>query len=65
MTTDGTKIGGEMGQDVKRRMTYSSAVIDGFKINSTIYVRDSIVRTTDTRLSKETDVVVCSPGARI
>ena len=63
--TDGTKIGGEMGQDGERRKTYSAAVIDGFKRNSTIYVGDSIVRKTDTRLSKGKDVVVCLPGARI
>ena len=62
---DGTKIGGEMGQDGERRKTYSAAVIDGFKRNSTIYVGDSIVRKTDTRLSKGKDVVVCLPGARI
>ena len=46
--TDGTKIGGEMGQDGERRKAYSAAVIDGFKRNSTIYVGDSIVRKTDT-----------------
>ena len=54
-----------MGQDGERRNTYSAAVIDGFKITSTIYVGDSIVRKTDTRLSKGKDVVVCLPGARI
>ena len=63
--TDGTKIGGEMGQDGERRKTYSVAVIDGFRRNSTIYVGDSIVRKTDTRLSKGKDIVVCLPGARI
>ena len=63
--TDGTKIGGEMGLDGERRKTYSAAVIDGCKITSTIYVGDSIVRKTDTRLSKWKDVVVCLPGARI
>ena len=63
--TDGTKIGGEMGQHGERRKTYSAAVIDVFKINSTIYVGDSIVRKTDTRLSRGEDVVVCLPGARI
>ena len=63
--TDGTKIGGEMGQDGERRKTYSAAVIDGFKRNSTIYVGDSIVRKTDTILSKGKDVVVCLPGSRI
>ena len=50
--TDGTKIGGEMGQHGERRKTYSAAVIDGFKRNSTIYVGDSIVRKTDTILSR-------------
>ena len=49
----------------ERRKTYSAAVIDGFKRTSTIYVGDSIVRKTDTRLSKGKDVVVCLPGARI
>ena len=63
--TDGTKIGGEMGQDGERRKTYSAAVIDGFKRNSTIYKGDSIVRKTDSRLSKRDDVVVCLPRARI
>ena len=63
--TDGTNIGGEMGQDGERRKTYSAAVIDGFTRNSTIYVGDSIVRKTDTRLSKGNDVVVCLPGSRI
>ena len=62
--SDGTKIGGEMGQDGERRNTYSAAVIDGFKRNSTIYVGDSIARKTDARLSKGKDVVVCLPGAR-
>ena len=42
-----------------------AAVIDGIKRNSRIYVGDSIVRKTDTRFSKEEDVVVCLPGARI
>ena len=55
--TDGTNIGGEMEQDGERRKTYSAAVIDGFKRNSTIYVGDSIVRKTDTRLSNGKDVV--------
>ena len=63
--TDGTKIGGEMGQHGERRKTYSAAVIDGFKRNSTIYVGDSVVRKTDTRLCRGEDVVVCLPGARI
>ena len=63
--TDGTKIGGEMWQDGERRKTYSAAVIDGFKRNFAIYVGDSIVRKTDTRLSNGKDVVVCLSGARI
>ena len=63
--TDGTKIGGEMGQDGERRKTYSAAVIDGCRRTSTIYVGGCIVRKTDTRLSKGKDVVVCLPGARI
>ena len=64
-STDGTKIGDEMRQDGGRRNKYSAAVIDGIKRNSTIYVGDSIVRKTDTRLSKGKDVVVCLLGARI
>ena len=63
--TDGTKIGGEKGRDGGRRKTYSAAVTDGIKRNSRIYVGDSIVRKTDSRLSKGEDVVVCLPGARI
>ena len=63
--TDGTKIGGEMGQDGERRMKYSAAVIDGVKRKPRICVGDSIVRKTDSRLSKGEDVVVCLPGARI
>ena len=64
-STDGTKIGEKMRQDEGRRNTYSAAVIYGIKTNSTIYVGDSIVRKTDTILSKGEDVVVCLPGARI
>ena len=63
--TDGTKIGVEMGLDGERRKTYSAAVIDGCERTSTIYVGDSIVRNTDTRLCKGKDVVVCLPGERI
>ena len=37
-----------MGEDGERRKTYSAAVIDGFNINSTLYVGDSMVRKTDT-----------------
>ena len=62
---DGTKIGGEMGQDGERRKTYSAAMLEGFKRNSAIYVGDSIVRKTDSRLNKGEDVVVCLLGARI
>ncbi len=35
--TDGTKIGGQMGQDGERRMKYSAAVIDGIKRKSRIF----------------------------
>ena len=63
--TDGTKIGGEMGQDGERRKKYSAAVIDGIKRNSTVYVGDSIVRKTDSTLNKDEDIIVCLPGARI
>ena len=62
---DGTKIGGEIRQYGERRNTYSAVVIEGFKRNSAIYVGDSIVRKTDSRLNKGEDVVVCLPGARI
>ena len=44
-------------------MEYSAAVINGCKRTSTIYVGNSIVRKTDTRLSKGKDVLVCLPGA--
>ena len=54
-----------IGQEGERRKSYSEAVIDGRKRNTTIYVGDSIIRKTDTRLSKGEDVVVCLPGARI
>ena len=40
-------------------------MIDGIKRNTRIYVGDSIIRKTDSRLSKGEDVVVCLPGARI
>ena len=70
--SDATKKGQEnstdenrIGQEGERRKSYSAAVIDGIKRNTTIYVGDSIIRKTDTRLSKGEDVVVCFPGARI
>ena len=63
--TDETNIGGEMGQDAEKRKTYSATVIDGFKRNARMYVRDSIDRNTCSRLSKREDVVDCSPGERI
>ena len=40
-------------------------MIDGIKRKSRIFVGDSIVRKTDSRLNKGEDVVVCLPGARI
>ena len=64
-STEENEIGGWIGQEGERRKSYSAAVIDGIKRNSRIYVGDSIVRKTDTRLSKGEDVVVCLPGARI
>ena len=64
-STEENRIGGWIGQDGERRKSYSAAVIDGTKRNSRIYVGDSIVRKTDTRLSRGEDVVVCLPGARI
>ena len=54
-----------MGQDGERRKKYSAAVIDGIKRKSRIFVGDSIVRKTDSRLNKGEDVVACLPGARI
>ena len=63
--TDGTKIGGEMGQHGERRKKYSAAVIDGIKRKPRIFEGYSIVKKTDSRLSKGEDVVVCLPGARI
>ena len=70
--SDATKKGQEnsteenrIGQEGERRKSYSAAVIDGVKRNTTIYVGDSIIRKTDTRLSNGEDVVVCFPGARI
>ena len=47
-----------IGQEGERRKSYSAAVIDGIKRNTTLYVGDSIIRKTDTRLSKGEDVVV-------
>ena len=41
-----------MRQDGGRQNTYSAAVIDGMKRNSRTYVIYSIVRKTDSRLSK-------------
>ncbi len=64
-STEENRIGGWIGQEGERRKSYSAAVIDGIKRNSRIYVGDSKVRKTDTRLSKGEDVVVCLPGARI
>ena len=64
-STEENRIGGGIGQKGERRKSYSAAVIDGIKRNSRIYVGDSIVRKTDTRLSNGEDVVVCVPGARI
>ena len=51
-STEETRIGGWIGQEVERRKSYSAAVIDGIKRNSRIYEGDSIVRKTDTRLSR-------------
>ena len=64
-STEENRIGGRIGQEGERRKSYSAAVIDGKKRKDTIYVGDSIMRKTDSRLSKGDDVVVCLPGARI
>ena len=63
--TEDNRIGGRIGQEGEQRKSYSAAVIDGIKINTTIYVGDSTIRKTYSRLSKGEDVVVCLPGARI
>ena len=49
-STEENRIGGWIGQEGERRKSYSAAVID--KRNSRICVGDSIVRRTDTRLSR-------------
>ena len=58
-STEDNRIGGRIGQEGERRKSYSAAVIDGIKRNTTIYVGDSISRKTDSRLSKGEDLVVC------
>ena len=64
-STEDNRIGGRIGQEGERRKSSSAAVIDGIKRNTRIYVGDSIIRKTDSRLSKGEDIVVCLPGARI
>ena len=64
-STEENQIGGRIGQEGERRKSYSAAVIDSIKRNTRIYVGDSVIRKTDSRLSKGEDVVVCLPGARI
>ena len=64
-STEENRIGGMIGQEGERRKSYSAAVIDGIKRNTRIYVGDSIIRKTDSRLSKGEDVVVGIPGTRI
>ena len=51
-STEENRIGGRIGQEGERRKSYSAAVIDGKKRKDTIYVGDSIMRKTDSRLSK-------------
>ena len=51
-STEENQIGGWIGQEGERMKSYSAAVIYGIKRNSRIYVGDSIVRKTDTILSK-------------
>ena len=70
--SDATKKGQEnnteetrIGQEGERRKSYSAAVRDGIKRNTTIYVGDSIIRKTDSRLSKGEDIVVFLPGSRL
>ena len=64
-STGENRTGGGIGQEGERRKSYSATVIDGIKRNSRIYVGESIVRKTDSRLNKGEHVVVCLPGARI
>ena len=51
-STEENRSEGWIGQEGERRKSYSAAVIDIIKRNSRIYMGDSIVRKTDTRLSK-------------
>ena len=64
-STEDNQIGGRTGQEGERRKSYSAAVIDGININTRIYVGNSIIRKTDSRMSNGEDVVVCLSGARI
>ena len=64
-SAEDNRIGGRIGQEGERMKSYSAAVIDGIKRNTAIYVGDSIIRKTDSRLSKREDVVVRLPEARI
>ena len=64
-STEENRIGGRIGQEGERRKSYSAAAIDGKKRKDRIYVGDSIMKKTESRLSKGEDVVVCLPGARI
>ena len=50
--TEENQIGRWVGQEGEQTKSYSTAVIDGTKRNSRIYVGDSIVRKPDTRLSR-------------
>ena len=49
---ENSRVENRIGQEGERRKSYSAAVIDGIKRNTTIYVGDSIIRKTDSRLSK-------------
>ena len=51
-STEENRFGGRIGQEGERRKNYSAAVTEGIKRNTTIYVRYSIIRKTDSRLSK-------------
>ena len=55
-STEENRIGGMTGQEGERRNSYSAAVIDGIKRNTRIYVGDSIIRKSDSRLSKGKDL---------
>ena len=63
-TVEATRVGGWIGQEGERRKSCSAGVTDGIKRKAGIFVGYSIVRKTDSRMSKG-GVLVCLHGARI